>query len=336
MMKSTNLKVLAFTLTVTLLASCTTEKADPLERYSFRALSTPGNDVVWCAAQHGFWARSQDAGQTWDTGHVPAFNGSFRDVHAWNENEAVLMSIESPGMIFKTIDGGKTWEEVFRYEHPKCFFDQMDFNEKGDGIIVGDPIDGKWTILGSNNKGSDWLLWDGSRSWDALEGEVSFAASGSALSVDNDHFIFFSGGYGIKMYDSRKPSAITLASDTSSTFGVYSFARISDSSFCIVGGDYRFEGIRRRTAAVVTIKADQAVEIDWASTPPMGYRSCVVRLADGRLIATGPNGTDISSDGLEWSRLSEEGFHTLSVEKGNRILAAGSEGRIFDFTPLLP
>lgn len=314
---------------------CSNEPDTPFARYSFRALATPDDGSIWLAAQNGFWARSTDGGMNWDTGHVPGFDGAFRDVHAWNENEAILMGIESPGVIYKTSNGGKRWTLVHELNHPQTFFDQMEFNAAGNGIVLGDPIDGYWTILGTNNHGEDWIHWSEERSWPASNGEVSFAASGSALITDEESFTFFSGGYGIRFYQSGMTRPLKIASDTSSTFGAYSCARIDGNTFLIVGGDYRFQESVNRTAAIITKGTPDSAFVQWATTPPNGYRSCVKKVNDSLWVCTGPTGTDYSADGLVWKALTQEGYHTLSVDSSGKIWAAGGEGLIVELSSLI-
>lgn len=321
------LSSLLFLSTILLLVACTEEPSTLQTNYSFRALATPNDQTIWVAAQNGFWAHSANGGQTWDTGHVERFNGEFRDVHAWDDKMAVLMGIGSPGEVFKTRDGGRHWEHVHFAPHPDNFFDQMEINPQGKGIILGDPINGHWTLLGTDNYGENWAEWNPTVSPKADSGEVSFAGSGSALIVEENRFLFFTGGYGAKMEHFNPRVTLKLCEDTSSTFGVYSTARLNDSTIVFVGGDYRFEDARNRTAGVIHFTPERAT-VEWASEMPGGYRSCVKTLPNGRCISTGPNGTDISDDGIHWKAFSNEGFHTLSITPNGSIWAAGSHGKL--------
>lgn len=303
--------------------------------YSFRALHTPDDQTIWLAAQNGFWAHSTDGGTTWDTGHIAGFSGEIRDIESFGPNSAIAMGIESPGILFKTMDGGQTWKEVFRDEHPQNFFDNMDFNEKGQGIVVGDPIDGKWTLIGTNDYGESWIKWHPTVAYDASENDVCFAASGTGLIVGDSEITFFTGGYRSAVVSSAAGLNLELVRDSSSSFGVYSAVKMKNGDYLFVGGDYRFPDSGNHNCGIISTRSGRT-EVLWAETPPGGYRSCVVSFGP-YLIATGPNGTDISEDGLNWEELTGKGYHVLSVDKReSRIWAAGNNGHVAELTSLLP
>ncbi|NVK28194.1 MAG: hypothetical protein HWE14_09130 [Flavobacteriia bacterium] len=328
--------ILALCCSLLILTSCSTSSRDKTGHRSIRALSVVGDSTLWIASSNGFWARSTTGGTSWDSGYIAGFDGEVRDIQAFDDMRAIAMGIESPGILWKTEDGGKTWTSVFNYSHPQNFFDQMEINEQGQGIVIGDPIDGKWTIAGTNDNGDHWVLWDEAHRFQADSGEVSFAASGSALIVEKRSFVFFTGGYGARMLHSMREKSMRLYRDTSATAGIYSATRFNDSTIVFVGGDYRFEQSSNRAAGLIYFTNDGA-RLAWPEANVAGYRSCVKKMGDGLLVACGPTGIDVSSDGRNWTQISEEGFHVLGVNKnGNRIWAAGAKGTVREVTALLP
>jgi photosystem II stability/assembly factor-like uncharacterized protein len=48
-------------------------------------------------------------------------------VEAFDANTALIMAVDSPAVILKTKDGGKSWKEVFRDNRKGMFLDAMDF-----------------------------------------------------------------------------------------------------------------------------------------------------------------------------------------------------------------
>lgn len=315
--------LLSVVLAVILTACQKQESTTPV--YSYRALSAPSEGTLWAAASEGLVIRSTDAGQTWDTVSVAGYVGEFRDIHAWDDNRAVVMGIASPGLVFKTIDGGKSWVEVYSQIDEATFFDQMDFNENGEGLIWGDPIDGQWNIIGSNDYGDHWIR-NSSTPFKVDSGDVSFAASGSALIVDQSNYISFTGGYGGKVHSYQNQSSQTLFEDTSSTSGVYSACRLNDSTFVYVGGDYRFESSTSNNAGVLKTHETGFISIN-PEIPPRGYRSCVVVVNDSLLLCCGPTGMDWSRDGITWFALNNDGANVLAVSPNkNRVWAAGKGG----------
>lgn len=317
------------------MSGCSTNPEEETKAPSFRALSTSSDDVIWAASSEGLVIKSVDGGDRFDTVSVQGFIGEFRDIHAWNKDSAVVMGIESPGVIFRTTDGGATWTEVFRKTHEKTFFDQMDFNSSGSGIVIGDPIDGSWTILGTNDYGEHWIELDKNYGFSAEDTDVSFAASGSALITTANNYYAFTGGNGAKILSYNPRINARLWSDTSSTSGIYSAAMINDSQFVFVGGDYKRETSSDNAAGIININGFEA-DVTWATQPPAGYRSCVIQMSDGRFLCCGPTGIDISEDGLHWTAISDRSAHVLSrSKKGIRIWAAG-HGELWEVTPLLP
>ena len=55
--------------------------------------------------------------------------------------------------IYQTTDGGKNWAFQFRNRDPKGFLDALAFWDADHGIALGDPVDGRFTILSTNDGG---------------------------------------------------------------------------------------------------------------------------------------------------------------------------------------
>jgi hypothetical protein len=100
-----------------------------------------------------------------------------------------------------------------------------------------------------------------------------------------------------------------------------------------VGGDHTAPDERGGTAA----RREPSDGEPWraAAPPPGGYRSSIERLADGTLIATGPNGTDLSADdGAGWKLLDDAGYHVVRrARRGHLVLLAGAGGRLGRLRP---
>ena len=76
---------------------------------------------------------------------VPGYEKrDFRDVEGFDKKTAVIMAVDTPADILKTTDGGKTWKLVYENKTAGMFLDAMEFWNDNIGIVVGDPINGRF------------------------------------------------------------------------------------------------------------------------------------------------------------------------------------------------
>ncbi|MCH5598365.1 WD40/YVTN/BNR-like repeat-containing protein [Niabella ginsengisoli] len=73
-----------------------------------------------------------------------------------DEKTAIVMGIASPAYILKTADGGKSWKKVYENKDTAMFLDAMVFKNQKEGIVIGDPIDGKIFVAVTNDGGENW------------------------------------------------------------------------------------------------------------------------------------------------------------------------------------
>lgn len=137
--------------------------------------------VVWASGSLGTWLRTNDGGDTWQTGRVPGADSlQFRDVHAVDANTAYLLSIGNgdQSRIYKTTDAGNRWMLQFTNPDANGFYDCFDFWDERRGIAIGDEIDGRIQMIRTDNGGQTWQKVPGEALPPAQPGEGSFAASG--------------------------------------------------------------------------------------------------------------------------------------------------------------
>ena len=101
------------------IASCvsaqTIQLLDSNHITSIRGLSVVNDDVLWVSGANGMVGRSVDGGATFTWNKVEGFaKTDFRDIEAFDANTAIIMGIDTPAVILKTIDGGKSWKIVFQ------------------------------------------------------------------------------------------------------------------------------------------------------------------------------------------------------------------------------
>jgi photosystem II stability/assembly factor-like uncharacterized protein len=278
--------------------------------------------------------RTLDAGTSWQTFAVPGAEGlDFRDIHAWDAQTAIVMSA-GPGTksrLYRTTDGGATWTLSHENKQEKGFFDSIAFWDRKRGILVGDPVDGRFTILITVDGGVSWKPAASQSMPPAAEGEGAFAASGTAIAVSRNGRAWFGTGgeKGGRVFSSTdwgrswNVFQTPIRHDTASA-GVFSLAfEPNGLRGFAVGGDYRKED----SAADVFVTTVDGGRTWIKATGLTGYRSAIA-LAGRTIIATGPKGSDVSTDqGKTWMSSPAPGFHALSVAK-TKGWASGSGGRI--------
>ncbi len=116
--------------------------------------------------------------------------------------------------IYRTTDGGATWEAAFVNDDPAAFYDCMAFYPGGrHGLVMGDPVDGKFRILATHDSGRSWhVLPDDAMP--AAPTEYGFAASGDCLVTAGHSAYFGSGGGAARVFRSDDRGLTWTATDS--------------------------------------------------------------------------------------------------------------------------
>ncbi|MDX2361345.1 MAG: hypothetical protein QNK23_11095 [Crocinitomicaceae bacterium] len=181
----------------------------------------------------------------------------------------------------------KGWQGVF--------FDGLDL-EGEIGFIMGDPINGIFSLFHSSDEGSSWTPCAGAIP--AIKGEAGFAASGTNVQVLNDStYIFVSGGESSRFFKSTDNGTswmdVKLPYFPGESIGAYSMCFSSDTDGVIVGGDYKDPTLGMNTCFYTN---DGGASWYNAMESVRGYRSCVY-FTEGVYYACGRTGIDFSLDG---------------------------------------
>ena len=227
-------------------AQMTVQKSNTEE--NLRGISAVSQAVVWASGTHGTYLRTVDGGTTWVVGHVPGAELlDFRDVEAFSADEAYLLAA-GPGeqsRVYKTTDGGKNWTLQLTNHDPKGFFDCMAFWDHEHGIGVGDPVNGKFQLIKTENGGKDWKAIPATNLPPAIEGEGAFAASGTCIAVQGKKNVWFvTGGAAARVFRSTDRGDTWSVGDTPivhgpPSAGIFSVAFRDAMNGIVVGGDYK-------------------------------------------------------------------------------------------------
>ena len=308
---------------------------------SLRGLHVLDSKHIFASGSHGIVVHSIDGGKNWNVQSVAgAENLDFRDIHAIDADNILIVSAGTPARIYRSKDGCQTWTKVLERTDPKFFFDAIDFWDQQTGIVMGDPIGSRLCLFKTIDGGKTWKQLDSAPATNL--GEAGFAASGTNTICSGKNRLLVALG-GAEENMSAVSSRVLLSEDRGATWtaaevpikrtpsaGIFSLHFVSEQNVVAVGGDYKKPDMIDGTLA---ISADSGKT--WTATQSAaglsGFRSCVSMTADrGHLIAVGPNGTDISDDyGKSWKRASDEGFHAIDFsDDGKAGWATGTLGRI--------
>jgi len=296
-------------------------------------------DVAWvgtcCVFSGGALLRTVDGGETFtDVAPLPGLD--YIDIEAVDADVALVLALgeTQPSTIFRTTDGGASWTETFRTR--KVALDCMAMFDRRHGIVVGDPVDGKFQILATADGGRSWDFVDDSGMPAALEGEFAGAFGGDCLTATGRSAFFGTVA---------DPPRVFRSHDRGMTWDV-----VSTSSFpvAITKLDFRTnklglaEGVGRTTDGGATWEL-----LSGPGAPParLGFAWWSDQRGDERLAGVpdaqktvfgvvSDDGSWVSVDrGKTWQQFSAEGFYNVDcAEATTACWASGFDGRIAKLT----
>jgi photosystem II stability/assembly factor-like uncharacterized protein len=301
---------------------------------SLRGVRALEGGVVWASGSGGTVLRSTDGGATWTRSRVPGPPSTdLRDIEAVDATTAYVISITAPARVLRTSDGGATWETLHESPHAASFFDSLALFEGGGGVVFGDPRDGVFEVLRTDD-GEHWSPVAARALPAAGAGEAAFAASGTCVVTHGArHAWIGTGGARARVLRSTDAGRSWSAAETplcsgGETTGIYSVAFADALHGVVVGGQYDAPEMSGDNAAWTD---DGGVTWRAADLPPHGYRSGVVHLPGNAraLVAVGRAGCDVSEDGgRTWRALGDgTGYYAVAAAPDGAVYAVGADGR---------
>jgi photosystem II stability/assembly factor-like uncharacterized protein len=305
-----------------------------------RGLSVVSDKVAWASGAKGTVLRTID-GANWQALQVPdAGKIDFRDIHAFDAKSAIVMGA-GPGAasrVYRTIDGGASWQLLATNQYADGFWDAMAFWDKDNGILFGDPVKGRFQVYVTADGGATWREVQAS-GLEALPSEGAFAASGTCLSVAgaNDAWIATGGASTSRVFHSAdrgktwRAAAAPIPAGAAAK-GVFSVAFPNAKEGVAVGGDYK-EALGAGVNGAVT--SDGGATWTPAPVQPAGYMSVVVPVpgAPRVFVAAGLAGSGFSRDGgKSWTALDKTPMNTVGFADPATGWAVGPKGLLMKYT----
>ncbi len=307
----------------------------------FRGMSARG-DEVWASGRAGTYARSTDGGITWKAGVIPGAETLFLvDVEVLDAGVACVVATSfdaGVGRIYRTPDGGVSWNVAYEFAHPQVFFDGMAFWDADRGVAFSDPVDGAFLVVRTTNGCRSWTEVPRGQLPAPLDGEAGFAASGTAIAVAGaQHAWIGTGGAVVARVLQTTDGGATWTVHTTPmaagpATGIFGIAFRDTLHGVAVGGNYQ----QPRSAAPNVLRTVDGGRT-WAfvgTTAPHGVRYGAVYVPGSETVmAGGPTGFGLSDDdGATWMAVDTAFTYGLTAT-GTAGWVAGPSGRIARLGP---
>jgi photosystem II stability/assembly factor-like uncharacterized protein len=289
--------------------------------------------TIWATGSKGTVLRSSDEGGSWQKIAIPQGETlDFRGVQTFDGQTAYVMASgegEKSG-IWKTTDGGQTWELQYKDSRKSFFLDALTCRDETHCVALSDPVDGKFLLLRTED-GKHWRELPREHMPNALPKEGAFAASNSDLLIfENRELYFGTGGAAARIFHSTDMGQTWAVNETpilsgKASAGIFSIVRAGETVVA-VGGDYTEVTHREKAAAY---SPDQGRTWRLASKMPAGFRSAVETF-DAGFLAVGPNGAETSRDGEKWESIGGPNLNALNFSYG-KGWAVGAKGVVAKF-----
>lgn len=262
---------------------------------------------------------------------------NFRSM-AITSKKGMGLTIGSPAMLLDIDADIPKVKLLYKEDHPKAFYDSMDFWNDQEGIAIGDPTEDCMSIIISRDGGNTWNKLSCDDLPKIKEGEAAFAASDTNIAIVGEHTWVATGGKTSRILYSPDKGETWEVYDTpiiqgKETTGMYSIDFFDELNGFAIGGDYT-KPEDNHANKIRTIDGGKTWNLVAQNQNP-GYRSCVQYIPKGKgkkLVAIGFKGIDYSNDsGTTWKHLSDESFYTIRFLNDSIAYAAG-QGRISKLT----
>jgi photosystem II stability/assembly factor-like uncharacterized protein len=254
----------------------------------------------------------------------------FRSM-AQNAKNVFVLNVGNPALLYKINKSNLDIALVYKESHEKVFYDSLQFWNSKEGIAMGDPTDGTFSIIITRDGGFTWEKTPAAELPKLAIGEAAFAASNTNIIIKGDDTWLVSGGVKSRVFYSPNKGKTWTTYNTpiiqgKAMTGIFTADFYDAKIGFIAGGDYAVLGQNFGNKARTTDGGKTWKLV--GENGGFGYASCVqyVPHSDGKgIVSVGALGLFYSSDGgLSWKQLAKDpALYTLRFIDSHTAIAAG-------------
>ena len=300
------------------------------DKISIRALVLDQEKIWYAGDKSRFGCIDLNSNQKKEIQISTEKNSEFRSI-AQTKKYLFVLSVANPALLYRISKEDLSYELVYQENHEKVFYDSMQFWNDLQGIAIGDPIEGCFSIITTRDGGTTWQKRLSNQSPQLAEGEAAFAASNTNIVIKGNNTWLVSGGKSARVFFSDDKGKSWSVNETpmvqgKQMTGIFTADFYDSKVGFISGGNYE----------VLTQNFDnKAVTRDggktWqlvAQNQGFGYASCVQYIPKSKgkeLVSVGASGLFYSNDGgNSWKQFSTDGsLYTIRFLNASTAIAAG-------------
>ena len=301
------------------------------EELSIRAILVDSNKI-WYAANKGQYGSIDLKTDKRFNGHVTkdTLSLEFRSI-SQTKDYIFMVNVGSPALLYRVSKDGSRIKKMYQENHPKAFYDSMQFWNNEEGIAMGDPTDNCLSVLITRDGGTTWTKIDCENLPKVAEGEGAFAASNTNLIIKGTETWMVSGGKKSRVFYSADKGKSWKVFDTpiiqgQAMTGIFTADFYDSKNGFIAGGNYEKLNQNFGNKAITDDGGKSWTLV--AEKEGFGYASCVQYVPNSnaeQLVTVGASGLYYSSSaGEKWSKLSDDKtLYTLRFLNDSTAIAAG-------------
>jgi len=300
------------------------------DKISIRAMALDHDKVWYAADQSRFGFIDVKTNQKKEIKLPSEKKSEIRSI-AQTENYVFILNVGNPALLYKISKEDLSYVLVYQENHEKVFYDSMQFWNEKEGIAIGDPIEGSFSVITTRDGGVSWQKMPSDRLPHLEDGEAAFAASNTNIVIKGNATWLVSGGKKARVFHSRNKGKSWSGVETpivqgKQMTGIFTADFYNSSVGFISGGNYEVLNQNFDNKAV-THDGGKTWKLV-AQNQGFGYASCVQYIPNSHgkgLISVGASGIYYSEDGgSSWKQWStDSSLYTIRLLNDNTAIAAG-------------